>query len=159
MPLIIQEASLDDISDIARIHFSAFHQDNPVDRLIFPKGLTPAILQCSIASHTQAFKDNSTRYWKIVLKTDNPSNENVDHQHGEDAAQSDLGSQERIIAFSRWYDWREERARIEWDKPADIKDGSLGPAEEVSYEIARTYMGSLRDHRREHLRGVPCLCK
>ena len=164
MPLTLHEATFADLPIIISIQFAAFQQSSPLERLVYPLGLTPSIFTSALVSRERLFHDSQTYHLKIVdsdLVSENwqiqPAERDEEQSGG--IKSEFTASKSNIIAFARYHVWHEQREAAMWDFPYSVREGELGPPEEVNLEAARLCFGQVRELSRRFVRGRKCVCK
>lgn len=164
MPLTLHKATFTDLPTIISIQFAAFQQSSPIERLVYPLGLTPAILTSALVSRERSFHDSQTYHLKIV--NSDLVSESGQMQPAERDEEQSVGSSSEVtasksntIAFARYYMWHEQREAAVWDSPYSVREGELGPPGEVNLDAARLFFGQVRELTRRFVRGRKCVCK
>lgn len=66
MPLLLLDATADDLQALIELEFEVFSQTDPIRRAAFPNGLTPTLLTTRIAKQTASFDDPHQKHMKVV---------------------------------------------------------------------------------------------
>ena len=149
MALHMLEASAEDIPGMTAVFASAIHQDNAVDRIMFPKGWTQGVLETTHTSFRENMKSDESQYFKIVFKS-------VVQDSGDS---EDTG--ERIVAFAKWLFYLNDRRDTDGAKSstnASLKN-PMGPPEDVNYEVANMIMGNSAETKKKHIKEPCYVCK
>lgn len=160
MPLTLHTATVTDLPTIISLQFAAFQQSSPIERLIYPLGLTPSILTSALASRERPFHDLQTIHLKVVdsgFVSESGQSEPAERDGG--SSSEVTASKSVTIAFARYYLWHEQREAAMWDCPYSVRDGELGLPEEVNLEAARLFFGQVRELTRGFVGGRKCVCK
>lgn len=158
MALQIREATMDDVTDLTTLVFNAFHPQNPIERNTFPKGLTPSVFEISKAGIIKALNEPHTKHMVISYVAPLPVGQNVASSQT-DTGLASLDNQGCIIAYSKWRFFVEDVPQMSWNQPLVLREGDLGPVEEVNYDIAKEFLGRLRQHRLAGVNVSKYACK
>ena len=167
MTLYVSEVEANDLPTLTNLWFAAFSTSNPVERLIYPLGLTPSVTASSLTLDKRDFLHPETRYLKVVdsdlanqqgqpLPGRYGSIEKLDSSIGKPILQESSSS---IIAYVKFKLWSEDRKVPDWNQPFNISEGDLGAIGDVNLKIARSFRGQQKEMSRIHLKGKKCICK
>ena len=167
MTLYVSEVEANDLPTLTNLWLAAFSTSNPVERLIYPLGLTPSVTASSLTLDKREFLHPETRYLKVVdsdlasqerqpLPGRYGSIEKLDSSNGKPILQDSSSS---IIAYVKFKLWSEDRKVSDWNQPFKISEGELGAIGDVNLKIARFFRGQQKEMSRIHIKGKKCICK
>lgn len=168
MTLHVSEVEANDLPTLTNLWLAAFSTSNPVERLIYPLGLTPSVTASSLTLDKREFLHPETRHFKVVdsdlaSQEGQPlpgrrygSIEKLDSSIGKPIRQDSSGS---IIAYVKFKLWSEDRKVSDWNQPFNISEGELGAIGDVNLKIARSFRGQQKEMTRIHIKGKKCICK
>ena len=130
MPIQILPATADDYPTLANIQVVSF-QNNPLNRLMFPKGNTPANQEVTIGTIQNQAKDSYTHFFKAV-----------DTETGE------------IAGYSRWAFYLKERSEEEINAPVPKRPEHP----EVNVELRNAMVEELEKSKKIVMGRRPHLC-
>ncbi|MCJ1377857.1 hypothetical protein MMC17_000953 [Xylographa soralifera] len=131
MPLVLQPLVEADMERAMEIQDRAFSTEL-WDQIMFPNGINATVKAIMVGRARKDFHNPNTVFMKVV---------DTDHDN-------------EMIAFARWYIYRQERPESEWNKPRERRD--FGP--DANNEALNEFMGILDEKRMKHMAGEPhCL--
>ena len=124
----MQPAVEADLERIVEILFEAFAPD-PLTQIMFPRGgEDPEAKNKALEQNRKDFHNPVITYMKIV----------------------DTDLNDEVIAFAKWYIYKEARPESEWKKP-EVRDYGEG----ANQEAIDAFFGQLTEKRWKHLEGKP----
>ncbi|KAF8853522.1 hypothetical protein BDZ45DRAFT_657901 [Acephala macrosclerotiorum] len=163
MPLELSVATEDDIPQIIRFQYAAFHSINPMHRLIYPSPLPvpDSIIRSTIDRTLKAWREDQKHItWAIVKDTDTK----VKDVFGDGEVK------ERVVAAAKWIIWPPGEALKEgekrwpdkidasWVKPSeDPEKPNLGNGAADDKEYVEWVMEEFFSRRRERIVGSAVL--
>ena len=130
MPLELQKAVDADMPRIADIYLNATAR--PWLETLAPNGISPASRNIMIENNRKDLCNSHCAFMKVV--------------------DTDLGNE--VIAFAKWFIYRKERPKSEWDR-TDSRE--WGP--DWNLEALQEFFGQLGAKKRKHVAGMPHCCK
>lgn len=124
MPLEILPATEADLPGCIAVHFAAFADVSMIHQIMYPKGVDDAVRADGLPPATEDFRNPNIRFMKAV--------------------DTDADDLQKVIAYSKWYFYKEERPREEWDVPwkasRKLKD--------VNYDALEAFIGQIKESRK-----------
>ncbi|CAK7230205.1 hypothetical protein SBRCBS47491_007506 [Sporothrix bragantina] len=136
----VETATIDDMETASRLQFEAIWPASPVDRAIYPLGMTDTALAAATATKKRKFGSGNVEYKKVVVSLDGGDTES------------------ETVAFARWYVWAEDRDASDWDKPYTFSpEEGLAPGD-MNLTAAEIIYGTLYDAKKRGTGGKRHLC-
>ncbi|OBS22549.1 hypothetical protein FPOA_08886 [Fusarium poae] len=133
MYITIRPAVFSDLETLGEIQFAALLPTTPVERLIYPSGMTANALTVSIKEKERRFKDTNVKYVNAVTESG------------------------RIISFARWYIWHQGRSHEDWGAAFTFHPSHHLTPEDMNVQTARAFYQGIDQLKKKNIAGKPCL--
>lgn len=134
MHATLHTALISDLEIISKIQFEAILPTTPIERLIYPSGMTTNALVASIKDKELRFHRPYVRYLKAAT---------------EDG---------KILSFARWYIWDHDRVFDAWGATFAFNPPQGLSSQDMNVEAAKAFYEGIDILKKRNIGGKACLC-